>query len=223
LKLIIERWRRHTLDEGTGRLAAKTGLHIYCDMDGVLVDFVAGVMPILNADVRDMSIPSIKPSGGLTPIGKLRKVMEEKGIKEILPAHISKGEDKMRHAINYMSKRIGDDFDWWANLPWMPGGKELWDFIAPHNPTILTTPMGPNSEAGKIAWCGKHLGFTEDKIEMAPNPPGKSGWAAGDKILIDDFYETNIEPWDAAGGIGIHHTDTKRTIQSLKEFGFIKK
>ena len=219
MKLIIENWRRHTLNEAHGT-RGDPGVQIYCDMDGVLVDFIAGVMPILNADLRDMSIPDRKPTGGLTKIGKLRQVMKESGLKEVTVAHISKGEDKMRHAIDYMIKRVGDDFEWWANLPWMPDGKELWDFIAPYNPTILTTPMGPDSEEGKRAWCGRHLGYTPDKVIMAPLPPGKSGWAATDRILIDDFYDTNIVPWDGAGGIGLYHTSAKETIQKLKEFGF---
>ena len=63
MKLIIENWRRHILNEAHGT-RGDPGVQIYCDMDGVLVDFVAGVMPILNADLRDMSIPDRKPTGG---------------------------------------------------------------------------------------------------------------------------------------------------------------
>ena len=94
------------------------------------------------------------------------------------------------------------------------------DFIEPHNPTILTTPMGENSEEGKRIWVENNLDISRERVIMAPNPPGKSGWAESDRILIDDFYDTNIIPWKAAGGIPVYHTSAAQTIQMLKELGF---
>ena len=38
---------------------------IYCDMDGVLVDFETGVVNEINSDLLDNSIPDRKPTGGL--------------------------------------------------------------------------------------------------------------------------------------------------------------
>ena len=38
-------------------------------------------------------------------------------------------------------------------------------------------------------------------------------------ILIDDYIK-NIREWEQAGGIGIHHTDVKRTINTIKKHGF---
>ena len=44
---------------------------IYCDMDGVLVDFETGVVNEINSDLLDNSIPDRKPTGGLTRIMEL--------------------------------------------------------------------------------------------------------------------------------------------------------
>ena len=38
-------------------------------------------------------------------------------------------------------------------------------------------------------------------------------------ILIDDYLK-NIREWEAAGGIGIWHTDASKTINTLKKHGF---
>jgi len=37
-------------------------------------------------------------------------------------------------------------------------------------------------------------------------------------ILIDDYIK-NINEWEAAGGIGIHHTSPTNTISQLKRYG----
>lgn len=39
-------------------------------------------------------------------------------------------------------------------------------------------------------------------------------------VLIDD-RESLREAWENAGGIFIHHIDTKTTIQKLKEYGIL--
>ena len=38
-------------------------------------------------------------------------------------------------------------------------------------------------------------------------------------ILIDD-YQKNVDEFTRSGGIGIHHTDTSKTISQLKRLGF---
>ena len=38
-------------------------------------------------------------------------------------------------------------------------------------------------------------------------------------ILIDDYMK-NINEWENKGGIGIHHTDPRKTINELKRLGF---
>jgi len=50
----------------------------------------------------------------------------------------------------------------------------------------------------------------------------KKSYATTDEkpnVLIDDF-DKNIREWQAAGGIGILHTDVGKTISELKRLGF---
>lgn len=38
-------------------------------------------------------------------------------------------------------------------------------------------------------------------------------------LLIDDYIK-NIKEFESKGGIGIHHTDTGKTLRELKNLGF---
>lgn len=104
--------------------------------------------------------------------------------------------------------------DFWANLEWMPDGKELWKYVKKYNPKILSAPSRQeSSRIGKQLWVEKHLPGTE--LILCPAHL-KRNYADSDSFLIDDRLET-IEQWDQAGGIGIFHISTYNTINILKE------
>lgn len=103
--------------------------------------------------------------------------------------------------------------EFWSDMPWMPDGKELWDYIKPHNPSILTSPArGVDCPKGKIIWVERELG--EDIPCILEKQKYK--YAGENKTLIDDS-ENKITPWIEAGGIGILHTSTEDTLRQLKE------
>lgn len=109
------------------------------------------------------------------------------------------------------------EFKYWADLPWNPGGKQLWDYISKHNPFILTAPTrNPESKEGKRVWVANHLDNVK-KIYFA-YAALKPQYSRKNRILIDDRKDT-IDAWRANGGIGIHHTSTSSTIKQLKQLG----
>ena len=77
--------------------------------------------------------------------------------------------------------------------------------------------LGKNeSLSGKLLWVEKNLGLSSDKVNFehkkwkyALSPDGKSN------ILIDDF-QSKVEPFTEAGGIGILHISANNTIKILK-------
>ena len=74
MKLLFENWRRFLIE-------AKQGPHqIYCDMDGVLVDFVAGVVKQINEDVGNARLEN-QENGKFSLLGKLRRAMKEEGVR----------------------------------------------------------------------------------------------------------------------------------------------
>lgn len=110
----------------------------------------------------------------------------------------------------------------WSDMEWMPGGKELWMFIAPYNPIILTAyppTIKNNAVAGKKIWIKNNIGKTEAIYTTSKE---KYKYANDRSILIDDMVK-NINPWIEAKGLGILHIDTHKTINDLKSlFNILK-
>jgi len=103
---------------------------------------------------------------------------------------------------------------YWENLEWMPDGKELWEYIKKYTPKLLSSPSRENaSRVGKRKWVERELPGVTVILRSANK---KKEFAHPKSILIDDRLP-NIEKWEKAGGIAIHHTSTKQTIKELKK------
>ncbi len=113
-------------------------------------------------------------------------------------------------------KLINDEgAEWWANLPWMPGGEQLWKTIKKYKPTLLSAPSAdPSSIEGKKQWINKHLGY--QKAIFVPAKM-KQKYADQYSILIDDYIR-NVEQWGAKGGIAIMHVDLNTTLNELRPY-----
>lgn len=119
---------------------------------------------------------------------------------------------------NLIDVEVGLKF--WAGMDWMPGGKQLWEFISQYNPHILTSPSKDNgSRLGKNTWV-------RDNISPAPKvifaySKDKQRYAGPNAILIDD-KKSNINEWAAKGGIAIRckYGNITPVIGKLKELGY---
>jgi hypothetical protein len=103
----------------------------------------------------------------------------------------------------------------------MPDAFVLWDYIKKYNPIVLsatgTATKGAASE--KREWVSKHLGESYAKSAIfVTSGKEKAMYATPTSILVDD-RAVAIDPWVAAGGIGILHTSASSTIAKLKELG----
>ena len=203
MKLLLEKWKRFLKEENNN-----FPYQIYCDMDGVLVDFLTGALNQINKDLKDETIVN-------KSIDKLRQTLSKLGRDQVTPQDLDKmdKENRLQAARKYMYSRLQDSEEFWANLPWAAGGKELWSYISRFNPYILTAPMrGEGSKRGKDLWIENNLIPAPVKVYMSHE---KYNWATiGGKpnILIDDFTINTI-PWEEHGGIAILHTNTNDTIK----------
>ena len=97
----------------------------------------------------------------------------------------------------------------WIKLQWMPDGRELWNFIKPYNPVLLSAPSRQDSsKIGKFTWVKRNIPGTKLILRSADR---KQEFATPNSILIDDRAD-NIQRWNDTGGIGIHHTSAESTI-----------
>ena len=211
MKLLIENFKSFINEQET-RLP-----QIYCDMDGVLVDFERGIVDQINKDLQ-----MIRKMEDKKNLVKIPRALDALGRDEIVIDDLRGKSATSKPVRNYMYGRVGNDADFWSKLPWMPGGKELWNFISKYDPYILTSPMQRGSEIGKAFWIDENLRPLPDKVFMSSE---KYEWALNDadkpNILIDDWSKNTV-PWSNKGGIAIQHVNanTSATINALKELGF---
>jgi hypothetical protein len=165
----------------------KINYTIFCDMDGVLCDFEG----------------RFEHFTGLSPDQYREKAKREYGEKKV--------DEKFWDIIDH---QIGLRF--WRGMSWMPEGKELWNYIKPYKPTLLTAPSWHNSsKEGKQLWVGDHISGTPIVFKQADKKADLSG---PNKILIDDREDT-IMNWKHKNGIGILYTSTEQAINELKQLG----
>jgi hypothetical protein len=170
---------------------------VFCDMDGVLVDFDEGYKQLTGVTTQHADSQGKNEFWGL-----FRDSLKNKDISER---------------------------SYWANLDWMSDGKQLWDYISPYNPYVLTAPSvnfdipfeerykmeNNESMQGKTEWVQRLPNMRKIYFRSAAR---KADFAGPNKILIDDRKDT-IDSWNANGGIGILHTSTANTIKQLQELG----
>ena len=114
-----------------------TDYKIYCDMDGVLVDFVKGYELFMG-----------KPPGPIYTNDEERKQFW----------------DNFRDRLSVKGMK---ESEYWATLPPLKDGLLLWRNIKKYNPTILSAPSYnvKESKIGKIHWVKKYLGSVPTIIE----------------------------------------------------------
>lgn len=150
-----------------------TDYKIYCDMDGVLVNFDKGYFELTGHKLDGIH----------------------------------------RTDTNFWDPINDAGYDFWINLEWMTDGKRLWKYIEKYNPKLLSAPSRQeDSRVAKLDWAHKELPGVHLILRSAKH---KKDFATPNSILIDDRLD-NIQGWRDAGGIGIHHVNTKHTIDQLK-------
>ena len=162
---------------------------IYCDMDGVLADFMGTVMKrhyddgdwdtvkkqydINNKSFTDHFRQNVKGDpefwGSITPLPDSKVLWN--GIKKFNPLILS--------------------------------AYATWD--------------EKNSKRGKRMWIAKHFRVPESRLIMVERE-NKPDYASPTSILIDD-YPKNIGEWEAKGGIGIVHKSAEQTLRALEKLG----
>jgi hypothetical protein len=153
-------------------------IHVYCDLDGVLVDFDNGVKDLTGRYPKDYSNPG------------------------------------------HMWANIEKINDFWTKLKFMSNGKELFDYLISQKNKLYTEiltglPDGKFkiiSDKDKKKWCQNNLG---DIVVNTCMGRDKYTYCKKNFVLIDDREEYGIN-WQKKGGIFIHHTDTKNTIEQLE-------
>ena len=163
---------------------------IYCDMDGVLVDLIAGATKILGYDFS-------KRYGYVSGRHELwDKLAEEKMFWAELPPM-----PDMKQLWGFISTFQPNI------LTAVPAVRLVWD-----PPTGIQKAMWCEKNLG-IRKDRVYAVQRRDKKHFAKSNDGRPN------VLIDD-HQNNIQEFKSAGGIAIHHTSASSSIAELEKIGF---
>ena len=171
---------------------------IYCDMDGVLTDFEKRFVTLLQQEG-----PKYYSKATIAQVTRPKHFDKLEGTEEFW---------------KFIDQHIGLEF--WSEMPWMPQGQVLWDFIQPYGPKLLTSPSEDNtSRLGKRLWVRNHLFPAPEVIFRFGD--AKSDFANENSILIDD-KPSNLVAFASKGGIAIEckDGDVSSVINELRKLGY---
>lgn len=192
---------------------------IYFDMDGVLADFDGGVensphtiairdkwesLIVEFPEINDMSDEQIKDFFR----GKQANTKK---------AAIKKVYDELKRIGHAVATKPG----FFKNLSPLPGAGEMLRFakdLTGKNPHILTAPIESAKEQienEKREWMETEFPGMFDQFICTSDKSG-GGRPSSTSILVDD-REKYINPWLAAGGIGVLHKNPSDTIRQIKK------
>ena len=227
LKQFINEYLEH--EDDTSMLS---GLTIYCDMDGVSVDFVKGsierINRILDGELADEELLTSKSMRK-----DLRKIQKEKGYEWRVASSSDINYRPVRNLMmSYISFSPGR---YYKTLPvFTDGVNELWPFITSlgYDVKILSAPVKARPDLdvqtaaqGKEDWVKSHLSPQPSEVIVVPAREKRQfAVTSGIQNLLIDDKESTILEWKEDGGIGIHHTpgNSKKTIQELILLGLGK-
>jgi hypothetical protein len=171
---------------------------IYCDMDGVLTDFEKRFVTLLQQEG-----PKYYSKATIAQVTRPKHFDKLEGTEEFW---------------KFIDQHIGLEF--WSEMEWMPNGRELWNFIQPYGPKLLTSPSQDNSSRlGKRLWVKENLVPAPEVLFRFGD--AKSDFANENAILIDD-KPSNLEAFAAKGGIALEVKDgeIQSVINKLKQLGY---
>ena len=117
-----------------------------------------------------------------------------------------------KHGRGAFWKRLAKAPNFYATLPEMPDGRQLFDAVKHLEPTILTgLPMGSWAAPQKVAWAAEHFPGVPIITCMARDKHKHMHF--GD-VLVDD-REKHRAAYEEAGVLFVHHKNAEDSVKQL--------
>jgi len=214
MKLILENWRRFLKEE-----VENSNLHIFFDMDGVLVDLATTLANKINQNLPlNPDEVHADSKSGRKGLRKVQKFVTEVTPEQLEDITIKKDAGEPRSpeekAINnYVYALLGDKTGQvWLDMEVAPGAQEMIDAAKEKgNIYVLSSPVGDISVEKKKQWLDQNFPDAPFVDTIFSSEKGEALAATGiiDKgetaILIDDRIKY-IDQFKGAGGQTIHHS-----------------
>lgn len=123
-----------------------------------------------------------------------------------------------RHGLGAYWKRLTAAPDFFGSLPLMPDAMELYAAVKHLKPLILTgLPRGAWAEPQKRRWAARH--FPGVPVITTSAALKREHCHPGD-VLVDD-KDRYRDLWEQAGGVFVHHSSARQTIEALIALGML--
>ena len=211
---------RRIIREGAGDIGA-----IYCDMDGVLVDFESGAVDLVS-QILDGSADPIWTESSKSMAKNIDRVKADMG-DDWRPesGHDLDVKGARQLMMSAISSSPGRFFESLAPLD--DGINGLWPFLNSLGLPVhvLSAPVrgregAATAEEGKKRWVERHLDPQPESVIIV-DAKDKQNWAVRDGVpnLIVDDKGSTIESWNARGGVGILHVprDSESSISRIRK------
>ena len=182
--------------------------HIYCDLDGVLVDFEKGVQSICQAPTHELSKTTMWHKIAQSQTNFFQELSWTHDGPQLWQA-IAPLKPTILTGVPDLEASRREKFDWCRqNLQIQGRHVDMAGYGYRHDNVNGQTKACPIAESHvtNVITCWSY------------NKHHESGVGA---ILIDDRIALK-ESWEAAGGIFVHHTSTDKTLKQLKALGVLK-
>jgi len=138
------------------------------------------------------------------------------GFQELTGMQGQDYEDK--HGSKAFWKLIQDSQSYFEKLPLMPDAMELYEAVKHLRPIILTgTPRGDWAAPQKMRWRDKRFPGVPMVTCLSRN---KVDYCQPGDVLVDDFLK-HSQKWIDGGGIFVHHTSARESIDMLKSINVL--
>lgn len=168
----------------------KCGRNIFVDMDGVLFDFDRHYTALtgIQLDWKDFNSRKVN--------SEPRAGARRQKWWEALEPHPT----------------------FYRDLPLMPGALDLWAYLQPYEPCILSAESShiPQSRQQKIESCAEHLQLTSDRVIIVADRVDKPRYCHPGDLLLDDQFR-NIDDWNIEGGYGILFRSAEQAIADVRK------
>ena len=122
---------------------------------------------------------------------------------------------EQRHGLGKFWQKLAQAPDFYFGLPLMDDAMELFDAVRHLDPIILTgLPRGNWAADQKVRWAARYFPDTRIITTMARD---KRDHAKEGDVLVDD-QTRHRQRWEEVGGVFIHHTSARQSIDELRRY-----